>query len=78
MSTPYITSNPNIMFGKPVVAGTRVTVEIILDRFAAGENEDDLLANFPRLTREGIRAALAYASKSLGLEEVYPVEESQA
>jgi len=74
MTTPLIISDPKIMFGKPVVAGTRITVELILDKLAAGETEEELLVDFPRLTTEGIRAALAFASKTLRFDHVYEVE----
>ena len=53
------------MLGKPVVAGTRITVELILEKLAAGETIEQLLEDFPKLTRDGILAALAYASDAL-------------
>lgn len=53
-----IATDPNVMLGKPVVSGTRITVEHILERLGAGESIDDLLAAHPRLTREGIEAAI--------------------
>ena len=56
-----ITSDPKIMMGKPVIAGTRITVEHILEELAAGTTIDELLESHPRLTREAILAALAYA-----------------
>ena len=49
------------MLGKPVVAGTRITVELILERLAAGESEQDLLDEYPCLTRESICAALSHS-----------------
>ena len=58
MSTPLIVSDPNVMMGKPVVAGTRITVELILEKLAAGETVEQLLAAHPRLTREAVQAAL--------------------
>jgi uncharacterized protein (DUF433 family) len=60
-----ITSDPAVMMGKPVIAGTRITVQLILDRLAAGESVDDLLRAYPRLTREEIQAAIAFASEVL-------------
>lgn len=51
------------MMGKPVVRGTRITVETILEKLAAGETEQQLLDSHPRLTKEGIHAALAHAAK---------------
>ena len=64
--------NPAVMMGKPVVRGTRIPVEIILEKLAKGETEDDLLAAHPRLTREAIHAALDYAAKTLRADVVYP------
>ena len=61
MGAQLIVSDPSIMMGKPVVAGTRITVELILEKLAAGESLEQLLAAHPRLTREGVSAALAFA-----------------
>ena len=63
MSQALITSDPKIMMGKPTLAGTRITVELILDKLAAGESLDQILSEHPRLTAEGIRAAIAFASR---------------
>ena len=65
--------NPAVMMGKPVIRGIRVPVEIILEKLAAGETEEDILAAHPRLTREGIHAALAYAAQALRADVVYPL-----
>ncbi len=65
MKTRLIVSDPNIMMGKPVVAGTRITVELILEKLAAGETTDQLLEAHPRLTRETILAAQQFASEVL-------------
>jgi len=54
--------NPDVLTGKPVVRGTRLAVELILELLAAGETETDLLSDYPRLTREDLLACLAYAS----------------
>ena len=77
MDNNLIISDPNIMMGKPVVAGTRMTVELILEKLAAGESIDQILQAHPRLTETGIRAALAFAARSLGAEVVYPLENSK-
>ena len=53
-----IVSDPNVMMGKPVVAGTRITVELILEKLAAGESIEQLLEAHPRLTRESVQAAV--------------------
>lgn len=57
-SNTTIVADPAIMLGKPVIAGTRITVESILERLGAGETVENLLDAHPRLTREGIQAAL--------------------
>lgn len=65
-----ITAAPNVMMGKPVVAGTRLTVEHILDELAGGLSIEDLLASHPRLTRDDVQAALAFAARSVRMERV--------
>ncbi len=70
----WIVSNPSMMMGKPVIVGTRITVELILEKLAAGETVDDLLEAHPRLTREAIQAALAFAAEALRADVVYPLE----
>ena len=60
MQKKLIVSDPNVMMGKPVVAGTRITVELILEKLAAGETVEHILTAHPRLTRQAIQAALAY------------------
>jgi uncharacterized protein (DUF433 family) len=67
-----VVSDPEIHMGKPVVRGTRITVELILDKMAAGESVEHLLEAHPRLTREGIQAALASAADTLRSDVVYP------
>ena len=57
MVSELIQSDPAVMMGKPVVAGTRITVELILEKLAVGETIDQLLQAHPRLTRESIQAA---------------------
>ncbi|MDZ8222745.1 DUF433 domain-containing protein [Nostoc sp. ChiVER01] len=52
-----IVSNPKIMMGKPIISGTRITVELILEKLAAGETPEQILEAHPRLTDEGIKAA---------------------
>ena len=74
MSTSSIVSDPDIMMGKPVVAGTRVTVEYILEELAHGQPIDALVASHPTLTRDGVLAALEYAAKVLRLDVVDPIE----
>ncbi len=68
-----IISDPNILLGKSVIAGTRLSVELILDKLAAGETIEQLLEAHPRLTRDGIQAAMAYAAETLRSDVIYPV-----
>ncbi|MCY7345315.1 MAG: DUF433 domain-containing protein [Pyrinomonadaceae bacterium] len=65
METSLIETNPNIMMGKPVIAGTRITVELILEKLAAGETVEQILDAHPRLTQQAISAALLYAVQNL-------------
>ena len=73
MPGTMIQSNPAVMMGKPVIAGTRITVELILEELGAGESIDQLLAAYPHLTREGINAALTFAAEYLRGDIIYPV-----
>jgi uncharacterized protein (DUF433 family) len=57
-----ITTDPAVMVGKPVIGGTRLTVEFIVERLADGWTEEELLANYPGLKREQIHACVAYAA----------------
>jgi uncharacterized protein (DUF433 family) len=70
-----IVSNPNIMLGKPVIKGTRITVELILKKLAEGANRKDLLAIYPHLSTEDINAVLDYASEVIGNEDVIDLSE---
>lgn len=74
MAETLIQSDPAVMMGKPVVAGTRITVELILEKLAAGETIEQLLEAHPRLTLAGIRAALQFAAAVLRADVVYPVQ----
>ena len=65
METNLIETNPAVMMGKPVVAGTRITVELILEKLAAGETVEQILDAHPCLTRQAISAALLYAVQNL-------------
>ena len=75
MPKKLIYSNPSIMMGKPVIVGTRITVECILEKLAAGETVEQILAAHPRLTEEAIRAAIAFAAEALRADVIYPVSE---
>jgi len=67
MREQWIVSDPNVMMGKPVIVGTRITVELILEKLAAGETIEQILDAHPRLTREAIQAALI-SNGIVGLE----------
>ena len=71
----FIVSDPAVMMGKPVIAGTRITVELILGKLSAGEPVEQLLEAHPRLTREAVQAALAFAAEALRADVVYPLAE---
>ena len=72
-NTDLIQSNPAVLMGKPVVAGTRITVELVLEKLSAGETIDEVLEAHPRLTAEGVYAALRFAANALRADVVYPV-----
>jgi uncharacterized protein (DUF433 family) len=69
--------DPKILAGKPVIKGTRLAVEFIIDLLAQGWTEAEILRNYPGLTREDIQACLQYASVVLKTEKVYPLEVSE-
>lgn len=75
MSQALIKSDPAVMMGKPVIAGTRVTVELVLEKLAAGESIEEIVEAHPRVTREGVLAAIDFAGKVLRTDIVYPVPE---
>jgi uncharacterized protein (DUF433 family) len=66
------------MMGKPVVEGTRITVEFILEELGAGRSVDELVEAYPRLTREGVLAAVRFAAEALRADVTYPVDKSVA
>ena len=68
-----IVVDPDILSGKPVVRGTRLGVEFILELLAAGQSERDILENYPGLTREDILACLGYASYLAHELRAYPI-----
>ncbi|HEY2911171.1 MAG TPA: DUF433 domain-containing protein [Gemmataceae bacterium] len=73
-----ITSDPAVMMGKPVITGTRLTVEFILEELAAGTSVEQLVASHPRLTPAGVSAALAFAARALRADVVYPLARRSA
>ena len=68
--TDRIVVNPDIMLGKPVIKGTRITVQLILNKLAEGMSFNDILNAYPNLISEDIQAALLYASQLIANEEV--------
>jgi uncharacterized protein (DUF433 family) len=66
-----ITLNPEVLVGKPVIKGTRLAVEFIIDLFAQGWSIDEVLRNYPGITIADIQACFAYASASLKAAKVY-------
>ena len=70
MAIERIQIDPAIMMGKPVIRGTRITVELILRKLAEGASDNELLEDYPHITKEDIRAAVAYDAASVAHEEV--------
>jgi len=68
-----IVVNPKVMAGKPILKGTRITVELVLRLLAQGLSAEEILKDYPHLTKDDITAVLLYAAKIAGDEEVYPV-----
>jgi uncharacterized protein (DUF433 family) len=75
MDKQLIQSNPRVMMGKPVIVGTRITVELILEKLASGETIEQVLEAHPRLTRQAVLAALGFAAQALRADVVYPIAE---
>ena len=71
-ATPAIVLDPQILSGKPVIAGTRLSVEFVIGLLAEGWSEAEVLANYPGLTHDHILACLAYARDALSCEKVFP------
>ena len=78
MSDDMIISDPAIALGKPVIKGTRLTVEFLLEKLGAGESSEDLLRAHPRLTEAGVRAALRFAAAVMSCDVVLPKGDSAA
>jgi len=75
--TDRIEVNPEIMMGKPVIRGTRVTIELILRKLSEGAKESDLLDAYPQLKKEDIHAAIGYAADAVAHEEILEVKRSK-
>ena len=70
----HITVDPQILVGKPLVKGTRISVELVIDLLAAGWTQQQVLDSYPTLKADDVRACLAYASEILHSEKVFPLE----
>lgn len=66
MNKPCIITNPRIMMGKPAIEGTRITVELILTRLGEGRSVEDIVAEYPHLSKEQVVAAIDYAAAHMG------------
>ena len=71
-----IVVNPKIMVGKPIIRGTRIPVDAILNRLADGMTISDILEEYPNITEEDIRAALIYVSQVIAGEQIIPMVEA--
>ena len=69
----YIDSDPEVLYGKPLVKGTRIPAAFLLELFASGWTEDEVLEGYPELTREELRAVFAYASELAARDASQPV-----
>lgn len=67
-----IVSNPEILGGKPIIKGTRISVEFVLELLASGMNTEDILKEYTHLKREDILAVLEFAARTIGREEILP------
>ena len=68
----YIVSNPDVQNGKPVISGTRITVELIIEKLGEGESIDQILESHPHITGDSVFACLSYAADSLKNELYFP------
>lgn len=69
----HIVSDPRIMFGKPVVKGTRIPVDLILEKLSEGETADHLLSSYPQLKIDDVYSCLAFGSESVTKQIVYEI-----
>jgi uncharacterized protein (DUF433 family) len=78
MPPPSVVSDPKVLMGKPVIAGTRIPVELLLEKLAAGEPAEQVLRAYPHLPEGCISAALAYAAAVVRNELIVPLERRSA
>ncbi len=72
----WITSDLEILFGKPAIKGTRIPVELVLDELSGGMTIEEVIEAYPRFAREAIYAALAFAADTIRAEVVYPLDQA--
>ena len=77
MSASLIETRPDVMMGKPVIAGTRITIEHILEEIAGGATIGDLLESHPELSPDQVRAAILYAADAVRTEIVVPAKPAE-
>lgn len=68
-----ITIEPTVMLGKPVIKGTRMPIDLLVEKVAFGISIHELLEDYPFLTADDIRAALLYSARCVSVEEVYAI-----
>jgi uncharacterized protein (DUF433 family) len=69
----YISSDPKILFGKPAIRGTRIAVDLILEKLSYGESIEQIMDSYPHLKKESIFACLSFAAENLRDEIIYPL-----
>jgi uncharacterized protein (DUF433 family) len=74
----HIAVDPEVLVGKPIIKGTRISVELILDRLADGWSTEQILDAYPRVTREDVLAAIAFATEVFREEEYIAIRKAQA
>ncbi len=74
----HIVTDPNILLGKPIIKGTRISVEFVLERLATGWTETEILENYPRLSQESIKAVFAYAYECMKDGLLFPRAKNRA
>ena len=67
-----ITSNPKVLVGKPAIKGTRIGVDLVLEKLGAGESIEQLLESYPHITRDDVNACLLFAAETISHESVFP------
>ena len=75
---PYIASDPDVLAGKPVVKGTRLAVDFLLGLMAEGWSEQQVLDNYPHLSKEALQAVFAFCAECMREEAIYPIDARQA